>query len=326
MRTLSIESRLQKLLDSEINLSQNHVSHGSRSHVYIRDLLVNRRNTDSSFPWLLDGDFLSGSYARGTKLHPLDDIDVMMVLDGAGLIPVGLDSQYYIRGNSDNNHGPIHNHLGFDNLIDSISVLNTFHQSLKKSHPDSTIRKDKQSVNVQLTSYNLGIDIVPCFHIVPYNDDQKDFYYIPKGDNDPGWLKTNPKIDANISTGLHDRHNKKLKSIVKLLKYWNRIKNNDRIRSYHLETITWHVFHNHESSVTQISDGIKYFFDNAEAYLKDRLQEATGFGKYIDDYILATDRQLSISALINAKNALQLHHILPSIESWKRVFGDKFAQ
>ena len=67
-----IETKLQELLDKEINLAQGRVSQGSTSHTYIRTLLANRRTTDPSFPWILDGDFLSGSYARGTKLHPLD--------------------------------------------------------------------------------------------------------------------------------------------------------------------------------------------------------------------------------------------------------------
>lgn len=320
-----IESKLQSLLDGEINLAQSRVSQGSTSHTYIRNLLANRRNTDSSFPWLLEGDFLSGSYARGTKLHPLDDIDVMIVLDGAGLIPTGISDTHYVRGNNEGKNSPIHNHLGIDNLLNSYSVLNAFQKSLKLSHPDSVIKKNGQSVNVKLTSYNLGIDVVPCFHIKPIDLSQQDFYYIPKGNNETGWLKTNPKIDAIISTQLHDKHNKNLKSIVKLLKYWNREKNNDRIRSYHLETIVWYVFHNHDSSVTTISEGIKYFFDNAESYLKNQIQEVTGFGGYVDDYMSSTDRYLSITALNNAKNALMLQGVLPSINSWKTVFGDKFG-
>ena len=121
-----METKLQEFLDKEINLSQDHISQGSKSHIYIRDLLSNRRNTDSSFPWLLDGDFLSGSYARGTKLHPLDDIDVMIILDGAGLVPLGINNTHYVRGNLENKNSPVHNHLGYDNLLDSRSVLEIF--------------------------------------------------------------------------------------------------------------------------------------------------------------------------------------------------------
>jgi tRNA nucleotidyltransferase (CCA-adding enzyme) len=83
-----IETKLQELLDGEINLTQEHISQGSKSHTFIRDLLANKSEKDSEFPWLLEGDFLSGSYARGTKLHPLDDIDIMVIMDGEGLTPI----------------------------------------------------------------------------------------------------------------------------------------------------------------------------------------------------------------------------------------------
>lgn len=320
-----IESKLQELLDKEINLAQSHVERGSKSHVYIRNLLANRRDTDNTFPWLVDGDFLSGSYARGTKLHPLDDIDVMIILDGTGLFPIGLENTHYVRGNAEGKNSPVHNYLGSDNLLNSYSVLDAFQKTLKLSHTDSVIKKNGQSINVKLNSYNLGIDVVPCFHIKPIDTSQQDFYYIPKGNRDPGWLKTNPKIDATISTQLHDRHNKKLKSIIKLLKYWNRTKNNNRIRSYHLETVAWYVFYSHASSVTSITEGIRYFFNNAGAYFVNQIQEATGFGGYVDTYMTPADRQLSITTLNNAKNALQSQGILSSVNNWRVVFGDRLG-
>ncbi len=319
------ETKLQEFLDKEINLNQGHVSQGSTSHTYIRDLLANKRTTDPSFPWLLDGDFLSGSYARGTKLHPLDDIDVMIVLDGTGLIPVGLNATYYVRGNSEGKNSPVHNHLGADNLLNSHTVLETFQKALAQSHSDSTIKKSGQAINVKLTSYNLGIDIVPCFHIKPFDATQQDFYYIPLGNGNPGWLKTNPQIDAAISKRLHDQHNKKLKGVIKLLKYWNREKNGDRIRSYHLETIAWYVFHNHTSSINSMAEGVRYFFDNARPYLENQLKEATGFGGLVDSYMSVQDRQSSLAAFDRAKSTIQSTGLLSPVATWKPIFGDKFG-
>ena len=318
-----IEVKLQELLDREINLAQSHVSQGLTSHTYIRNLLANRRQTDPSFPWILDGDFLSGSYARGTKLHPLDDIDVMIVLDGTGLVPVGLDATHYVRGNNEGENSPVHDHIGYDNLLDSHSVLEAFQRSLAQSHADSTIKKSGQAVNVKLSSYGLGIDIVPCFHIKPRNSTEQDFYYIPIGDGNPGWLKTNPKIDAAISTRLHNQHNKKLKSIIKLLKYWNREKNGDRIKSYHLETIAWYVFHNHESAVSSMAEGLRYFFKNARPHLEGQLAEVTGFGGFVDTYMTPEVRQASLTALDRAQTAIRYQGLPVPLNNWKVVFGDK---
>jgi hypothetical protein len=321
-----IETELQEFLDKEINLDQARISQGSRSHTYIRDLLVNKRITDPTFPWLLDGDFLSGSYGRGTKLHPLDDIDVMIVLDGTGLIPVGLNTTHYVRGNAENKKSPVHNHLGSDTLLNSHSVLEAFHKALAQSHSNSTIKKNGQAINVKLDSYNLGIDIVPCFHIKPLDATQKEFYYIPLGNGNPGWLKTNPKIDADISTTLHNRHNKKLKSIIKLLKYWNREKNADRIKSYHLEAIAWYVFHNSPSTISAISQGIRYFFNNGRSYLESQLYEPTGFGGIVDTYMTPEDRQASLVTFDRARTALNsMGLITANTQSWKAILGDKFG-
>lgn len=321
-----METALHEFLEKEINLTQVSISQGSKSHNYIRSILLNRRETDSSFPWLLDEDFLSGSYSRATKLHPLNDIDVMMVLDGAGLIPVGLNETHYVIGNPEGLHSPAHQHLGYDNLLNSSSILTTFEKSIKQSHPNSSIKKNGQAVNIQLDAYGLGIDIVPCFHIKPLDNTQKDFYYIPIGNGNPGWLKTNPKIDNTISTRLHEKHNRKLKAIIKLLKYWNREKNNDRIKSYHLESIAWYVFHNHQSQVTSITEGIKYFFTNARTYLEKPLPDATGIGEPVDAYMTELDRHTSLLALDKAKAVVQLSGFLPpAISSWKAIFGNKFG-
>ena len=176
-----------------------------------------------------------------------------------GVQTCALPISHYVRGNGEN--GPVHNHIGHDTKLNSHSILETFQEALSQSHPNSTIKKSGQAVNVRLDSYGLGIDIVPCFHIKPFDETQQEFYYIPIGNGNPGWLKTNPKIDEAISSRLHDLHNKKLKSVIKLLKYWNREKNADRIRSYHLESIAWYVFHNHSSSITTIGEGLRYFFN-----------------------------------------------------------------
>ena len=112
-----MQDSLQSILDNKINLSQSKISQGSISHNYIRDLLSNKSRNDTDFPWILDGDFLSGSYARGTKLSPLNDIDVMIVLDGTGLVPRGLESTHFVRASKENSYTPVHKHLNQENLL-----------------------------------------------------------------------------------------------------------------------------------------------------------------------------------------------------------------
>ncbi len=70
-----MDTKLEEFLKKEVNVSPEQISQASTSHTYIRSLLANKKETDNKFPWIIDGDFLSGSYARGTKLFPLDEAD-----------------------------------------------------------------------------------------------------------------------------------------------------------------------------------------------------------------------------------------------------------
>lgn len=319
-----MDTYLQKLLDEEINLSASHISQGSTSHTHIRDLLANKSQTDNKFPWLMEGDYLSGSYARGTKLHPLDDIDVMIVMDGAGLFPTDKGaalSTHYIRGNALGQRSPIHGHIGINGQLDSRVILSLFQKALAERFPGSVIKKNGQAVNVCFSSYGLGIDVVPCFHIVPHSTQDREMYYIPLGNGTADWLKTNPKTDEAISDLLHNKHDKRLKSIIKLLKYWNREKNAGRISSYHLETMAWHVFHAHPSKIGSLEEGIIYFFENARPHLVGPCEDLTGLGEPVDRNLSFEDRNKSVMNFDFAKLSITTR----TVKGWRLVFGDKFA-
>lgn len=326
-----METHLQSLLDNHVTLSQSQISQGSTSHSNIRRILANKSSNDTSFPRLLDGDFLSGSYARGTKLHPLDDIDVMIVMDGHGFFPIDEGkhiSTHFVRGNNQQANNPISEHTMQNGMIDSRSILNQFRDVLLESFPNSVVVRNGQAVNVRFDTYGLGIDVVPCFHIQAHNSStHRDMYYIPVGNDEPHWLKTNPKIDEAISTELNDRHNQKLKDIIRLLKYWNKIKNSDRISSYHLETAAWYVFSDHPSSVNTLTEGIRYFFNNGRRYIEGTCPDATRIGLPVDRHLSAENRRLSLAVFDSARKSIaSLSGLLPApINNWKMVFGDRFG-
>lgn len=329
---MTIEQAFEKLLVNKINLSQPQITQGSRSHQHIRELLDNKWRSNERFPWLVDGDFLSGSYARGTKISPLDDIDVMMILDGHGLVPLynGIPLEAEVRGNGYAG-SPIIQHFNASGHIDSTSVLRIFQEALRDTYPNSTIRKDEQAVNIKLDSYGLGLDIVPCFHIVP-RDGSQDMYYIPMGRGDGRWKNTNPKIDEEISNLLHARHNEMLKPVVKLLKYWNRLQNGDCLRSYHVEVLAWYVFDSHPGCITDYAGAVKYFLEKAPALLNGRCPDPTRMGDDIDAYLSMQDRESSIKNMQQAFRIVSQTPLSPFIASanhmgpWRRLFGEAFGQ
>ncbi len=321
----------ENFLAKTVNLSAAQISQGSKSHTHVRELLDNKWQNDSDFPWLVDGDFLSGSYARGTKIHPLDDIDIMIVLDGTGLFAIsnGVQLNARVRG-SGASGSPVMQHTDERGYISSAKILEVFREALKETYPNSEIKKDGQAVNVWLDSYQLGLDIVPCFHIQP-NDGSQDFYYIPFGRGSTMWMTTNPKIDERISDFLDQKHDKKLKPVIKLLKYWNKEQNGGRLRSYHVEAVAWYVFNAHPEKIRDYPSALKYFFTNAGGYLAAPCADPTKLGGHIDTYLTQEARAQTIQKIQEAQriggNATLLGLATPEkqLAGWRRLFGNQLG-
>src|SRR5258708_7970635 len=141
------------------------------------------------------------------------------------------------------------------------------------------------------------------------------------------WKTTNPKVDESISKLLHDHHNKNLKPIVKLLKYWNQEKNAGRLRSYHLEALIWKILRAYPGKITNYSQGIVYFFNNAAAVIAANCEDPTKLGGFIDLYLSVADREMTIKQIEEGKRAIGSPNPFPVLqkENWRRVFGPVFA-
>ncbi|MBP6929679.1 MAG: hypothetical protein KBB77_01955 [Candidatus Moranbacteria bacterium] len=326
-----VQSAFEKLL-SKIGVSQAQRSQGSTSHGYIRKLLNNKWQNDPLFPWLTSGDFLSGSYARGTKIYPLDDIDVMMVIDGTGLFVFekGQRINAEVRGGGAVGSPVSQYTYGTQGLISSKRILEAFRDAIQESYPNSNIRKNGQAVNVWFESYGMGLDIVPCFHILP-KDGRRDFYYIPQGGESHEWLTTNPKIDAEICDAVDALHDNKLKPVIRLLKYWNKVHNASRLESYHLETVAIYVFHNHPEKILDHAKAVQYFFNNAATYLQGSCPDMTQLGDPVDRYLTPEARRLTLVKIMEAQRAINTPSssgfLAPvnQLVGWRKIYGDTFG-
>lgn len=203
----TVTAAFNKFMQDSVNLTAAERKQGETSHNYLRQILDEYAAKDATFPRLLDGDFLSGSFARKTKLRPLNDIDIMMIVDGQGLVMINGDGTVKpgtIRG-SGSEGNPLNTatyYIDGTTKISSIKVLNAFKKAIKSRYPDSTeVGRDGQVVNVYLSSYGLGLDVIPALEFLPEGADRP-HYYIPKGSNDPTWMATNPKIDKRWPTRL----------------------------------------------------------------------------------------------------------------------------
>jgi predicted nucleotidyltransferase len=133
---------------------------------------------------------ISGSFKRHTAIHPLNDIDLFVVLDS--------ETEKALREAAPR--------VVLKNVLD---VLDAAYPTKEKPKAQS------RSVNVEFKGTGLSFDVVPAF------PDGGDGYVIPDRDAG-GWIRTNPRRHREHATEANQASGNKAKPIVKALKSWNR--------------------------------------------------------------------------------------------------------
>jgi tRNA nucleotidyltransferase (CCA-adding enzyme) len=194
--------------------------------------VINNKAQDVKLP-LAEYFSLIGSYKRGTKITPLDDVDIFYVI---GKAKKTSDNWHSITKCSFNFDG---NFMDENNNVSSLKVLNLIKQEIYETYSSSQVRRNQEVVNVYLSSYEVGFDIVPDWKI-----ENENYYLMPVGEGKSRWKRTDPFKDEYIINNLNKKHNELLKEIIKIMKYWCKKKRIKSPRSYHLEAIIYNIFIN----------------------------------------------------------------------------------
>lgn len=250
-RLLSIPGKFEKFLDQKINIGKGLRQRAGISQNHVRDFLNEENGRDEGFPRILrnaDSDFLGGSFARHTKIWPLDDIDIYFPLDGEGLSYCDsygqMSSRFRVQTDDVINQNPLvlsDSRWMKDGFVSSRKIIDGFAQVLRRRYPKATkVKRVGEAVNVQLSigqteeNGGLGFDIVPCFALKQIDSAETDFYLIPDGDD--GWIRTNPKLDMNALAKVNKANGGVVKKAIKILKWWcveNKLEN--KYKSYFVE-------------------------------------------------------------------------------------------
>jgi hypothetical protein len=340
-RVKSLSQSLEDLLTGSINISEGIRSTASASQQNLRKFLQDECDRDSGFPPILsnaDSDFLGGSFARHTKTRPLDDIDIYLPLEGANLF-------YYMHGTvlpytvlTDGlSWSPLLTPRWADGqFISSSKLIDGFASVLQRKFPQTEINPSGEAVSVRMTmgassaSEGLGYDVVPCFSLAPQQQGEQPFYLIPDGKN--GWIRTNPKKDANVAEVLQEIHSKTFRKAVKLLKYWNIEQLNRKLESYFIELAIAKVFWDKavkSESVAPLSYGVALAFWAVQQAVTQGAQQS-----WVPNAPLVTPGTLLAGHQIMLRSATHLAcgawedettgKLVSAAGKWKRVFGDKF--
>ena len=225
-----------------VDLDRNKVRKARQSRVYLQEQLTAVKNADPDFPRITDSFMPFGSFARKTKVRPLDDVDLLVMLNGR-------DSQVKedvwtqavcVQITSDSS--PLEPFADDSGWVKSSWILNRFKSKLKKvpNYQRSEIKRTGAAVVLNLKSYDWAFDIVPS---LPVGDGSgKTIYYlIPDGKGN--WVKTDPRTDQEHVTSANQNQNGNLLPMIRLIKYWNvRSRAAPRLASYHLETLLINAF------------------------------------------------------------------------------------
>lgn len=215
-----------KSIASSVEPTSTQKDGARRSHTYLREILKTGQMEKR-----ISGDFLSGSYARDTAIHPLDDVDIIFLID------------------------PSHWEIPFfRNYPLPEKVLESFANAIRYRYKESSVVVQRRSVCLKM--HHLDIDVVPA--IAAGGRDGR-YIRIPDKNVDE-WILTGPKIHEDVITDLNKSRNGLIKPLVKILKNWNNnLPSTARFKSFAIETIVVRLFQH--VALNSLQEGLLYFFD-----------------------------------------------------------------
>lgn len=267
-----------------------------------------------------------GSFARNTKIRPLDDIDLMYCLGGG--------NAYYKVDDYDNNIFYIHTENATENLkklsnddyiLNSIKVVNKLVKALESvpQYSNADKKRNQEAAILNLASYSWSYDIVPCFYTV------NNFYLIPDGNGN--WKASNPLKDQENIKETNTNFGGKVFQLVRTLKYWNANFTSPKLGSYLFEVIVLNFVKSKGNQNDYNDINIKDFFYYLYSNIRYDVQDPKGIQGNINyltreqrDRISNKAKSCYNTAKIAIDFEIEKKNQQKAIENWKIIFGDKF--
>jgi hypothetical protein len=270
-----------------------------------------------------------GSFSRKTKIRPLDDIDLMIVLHAQGNWREQIDGGYKIRVRPDASKQIALCNIGTD-VLNSIKVLNKFkvYLSMIASYKKADIKRNQEAVTLELNSYEWVYDIVPCFETAPDNFG-KTFFLIPDGSGN--WKPTDPRIDKTRTTSINGKQQISVLDMIRIMKYWTKRRTAATMGSYFLECL---ILQYYDSLTVNSSTYIDVELPNLFAYvyhnIHKSLNDPKGFQGDLNKLTWNERNSIQERAKLDYNRSLQAREFetngkqKESIEKRGEIFGSEF--
>ena len=315
---------------NSVDISSDTSKRAKSSRSYLFDQLKGLNASDSACPKFYEF-FSFGSFARRTKITPLDDIDLLATVSGAGTVPSQSPNNRYDYWLSiTDSTMPLAKYNDGYGYVSSIRLLNQIKSSLGEvsNYKKADIKRNQQAVVLNLTSYTWNFDIVPAVAVISLFDSTTAHYLIPNGNGN--WTRTDPRKDTVSINDVNGKHNIDIPAAIRLLKYWNRRTHKPKLISYYFETLCLKTFNN-ASSLSSFPEAITYFFNICPIYLDYPCYDPKGLGPNLDVGVTTDTKNKVKSAMSDAYQAATLANRYEAqnqpqlaIGAWKTVFGPDF--
>ncbi|WP_304333611.1 hypothetical protein [Brachyspira innocens] len=262
----NFDEKLIMFIKDKLDLKKSDIEQANNSLKVLQNNIINIFNKTPFLDIYFEKCINYGSYARGTKIFPLDDIDFTICIKA--------NYRTYSENNkiiiiSPNDKDKMYSDLVDNNYLNSNKVLNHIKKNINSNYSRSDICKDGEAVRLSLNSYKLNFDIVPSFYTKPEKDGRQ-YYLIPDGYGN--WKKTDPIIDKKNIINLRNKNINTI-NVIKLIKYWNKTKKVKTVSSYLLECMMIEYFNNiiydNTSIFVMFKDALLHISKNIEYGIVD---------------------------------------------------------
>ena len=231
----TVNAAFDEFPSDKVNLDPNQTKTARGSRDWLFEQIASFQS-DATFPVLYsEYNIHYGSFARKTKIRPLNDIDLMIGLHAQGASYLEVGSQISITVNPQSNLKAFCN--DYTDTLNSTKVINKFVSKCAAvpQYAKAEVKRNGVAAVLALKSYDWVFDVVPCFMTVVESWNGLNYYLIPDGQGN--WKKTDPRIDRARVRTINQNHDCNVLKVLRIIKYWNRRPTMPSMPSYLLETM-----------------------------------------------------------------------------------------
>ncbi len=309
-----------------VNLDPDKTKVGRNSRNWLLDQLISLPNKVDDFPRLYEKVHINyGSFARNTKIRPLDDIDLILAFtaEGTTYTTITYGKRYKLNVPEQATH--LSKLCNEDGTLNSIKLVNKIVSSLNRIEQYKSAEKHRkqEAATLNLSSYEWVFDIVPAF----YTD--TGYYVIPDGEGE--WKATDPRIDQERINLINKKYDGNVLQLIRTLKFWNVRALMTTVPSYLFETIILNFVESQEKVSNFIDVNLINFWLYLKSAINNDVDDPKGFQGNLNT--LSYSEKVSISSKANDsylkgydafKIETEEKNQSKAIYKWREIFGDKF--